>query len=232
MTEHPTPRELGEPLKIHPFGVQVQLAQHDFLFVEQNGPQLGPLYTIHEDTNTKRIMTYQTPPTSKLTIGSNEGNAIALPPQQGILPHHLSVEPTGRAWQLHLPQNLQTETPHHHVKPLTFHPNDRLPANVWMQNLLPPYARLRFRVAGNPYRIELTRFEESTLLLVGTDATYPLREGRAVTIGRDPANAISIDAPYVSRHHLVLMYLNERLYVKDRGSTNGTAIGLELLSKE
>lgn len=49
-------------------------------------------------------------------------------------------------------------------------------------------------------------------------------EETEITIGRDPANTITIESPYVSRHHAVLRLTGTHYTVSDAGSSNGTLV--------
>ena len=55
---------------------------------------------------------------------------------------------------------------------------------------------------------------------------YPLRDGENV-IGRDPAAAVSIDAPIVSRRHARILISNGVARLEDLGSKNGTYVADE-----
>jgi len=55
------------------------------------------------------------------------------------------------------------------------------------------------------------------------DSTIPLPEGDA-TIGRDPANAVAIVDPSVSRKHCLLRREDGRFQIKDLDSRNGTLV--------
>jgi predicted component of type VI protein secretion system len=44
----------------------------------------------------------------------------------------------------------------------------------------------------------------------------------SVTIGRDAGNDLTFDSPSVSREHAALTFRDDRWYVEDRGSFNGT----------
>ena len=55
----------------------------------------------------------------------------------------------------------------------------------------------------------------------GGERTLPLRAG-TITIGRDPACAIAIDAPAVSRRHAEVRRAGDAILLRDLGSTNGT----------
>lgn len=53
--------------------------------------------------------------------------------------------------------------------------------------------------------------------------TFPLASG-VNRIGRHPANDICLDHATVSGHHCEIVVLNEEMFVRDVGSTNGTFI--------
>ena len=55
------------------------------------------------------------------------------------------------------------------------------------------------------------------------DSTIPLSDGDA-TIGRDPANAVAIVDPSVSRKHCLLRHEDGRFQIKDLDSRNGTLV--------
>ncbi|HKS38868.1 MAG TPA: FHA domain-containing protein [Verrucomicrobiae bacterium] len=50
-------------------------------------------------------------------------------------------------------------------------------------------------------------------------------------IGRNPANDICLDDPTVSGHHCEIVVLNEEVFVRDLGSTNGTFIDSRRVSE-
>jgi DNA-binding winged helix-turn-helix (wHTH) protein len=52
---------------------------------------------------------------------------------------------------------------------------------------------------------------------------FPLRDGENV-IGRDPAAAVTIDAPIVSRRHARILISNGAARLEDLGSKNGTFV--------
>lgn len=52
---------------------------------------------------------------------------------------------------------------------------------------------------------------------------WALDEG-ATKVGRDPVDGIFLDDVTVSRHHAEFVVANERLVVRDLGSTNGTYV--------
>jgi hypothetical protein len=73
--------------------------------------------------------------------------------------------------------------------------------------------------AGDPVASVPARFA----VRMGRDL-IPLREGENI-IGRDPAAAIVIDSPDVSRHHARLLITDASLTIEDLGSKNGTFVG-------
>jgi hypothetical protein len=63
---------------------------------------------------------------------------------------------------------------------------------------------------------------ESPGTVVAGEREHPLRH--ALTIGRDLENDITLDDTTVSRRHAILLYLDDRWLVEDRGSANGTYV--------
>ena len=64
---------------------------------------------------------------------------------------------------------------------------------------------------------------ELLVIVDGAVRTYPLGQTGAVTIGREPDNAVQIDDSLVSRHHARLL-LGEKVCIEDLGSTNGVSV--------
>jgi ABC-type multidrug transport system ATPase subunit/pSer/pThr/pTyr-binding forkhead associated (FHA) protein len=60
--------------------------------------------------------------------------------------------------------------------------------------------------------------------------TYPL-EGDEIVIGRDPSSTLRIDAPGISRKHAALYFQNNQYLLEDLGSSNGTFVNGERISK-
>ena len=60
--------------------------------------------------------------------------------------------------------------------------------------------------------------------------TYPL-EGDEILIGREPASTLQIDSPSVSRKHARLTFQNHQYLLEDLGSSNGTFVNGERISK-
>jgi ABC-type multidrug transport system ATPase subunit/pSer/pThr/pTyr-binding forkhead associated (FHA) protein len=60
--------------------------------------------------------------------------------------------------------------------------------------------------------------------------TYPL-EGDEIIIGREPSSALWIDSPGVSRKHASLIFQNNQYLLEDLGSSNGTFVNGEQISK-
>ena len=80
-------------------------------------------------------------------------------------------------------------------------------------------------------------FEAPTLPLASTrfaillgDDEIPLRDGANI-IGRDPAAAVVINAPDVSRHHAQLVVEGGAVTLEDLGSKNGTFIAGEAVTR-
>jgi len=61
------------------------------------------------------------------------------------------------------------------------------------------------------------------------DQTFALRGGELV--GRDPANAIQVFAPGVSRRHFQFSFENGQVFVMDLGSSNGTYVNNARITK-
>jgi FHA domain len=64
----------------------------------------------------------------------------------------------------------------------------------------------------------------SACVLVFGDRTFRLREGENV-IGRDSANAVTLESPLVSRRHARVTIDRGRAFVEDLRSKNGTFVG-------
>ena len=60
---------------------------------------------------------------------------------------------------------------------------------------------------------------------------WTLRGGSAYHIGRDPLAAIVLDDPRVSRRHALLRPVGGTWVLEDSGSTNGTWVGTERVSR-
>jgi ABC-type multidrug transport system ATPase subunit/pSer/pThr/pTyr-binding forkhead associated (FHA) protein len=60
--------------------------------------------------------------------------------------------------------------------------------------------------------------------------TYPL-EGGEILIGREPSSTLQIDSPGVSRKHARLIFQNNQYLLEDLGSSNGTFVNGERISK-
>ncbi|MBK5108631.1 MAG: FHA domain-containing protein, partial [Anaerolineales bacterium] len=60
--------------------------------------------------------------------------------------------------------------------------------------------------------------------------TYPLEEDE-ILIGREAGITLQIDSPGVSRKHARLTYINNQYLVEDLGSSNGTFVNGERISK-
>jgi pSer/pThr/pTyr-binding forkhead associated (FHA) protein len=58
-------------------------------------------------------------------------------------------------------------------------------------------------------------------LILGDGAELELRE--EYTIGRAEENDLALDQSTVSRHHAVIVEAEERWFLEDRGSFNGTS---------
>jgi DNA-binding winged helix-turn-helix (wHTH) protein len=65
-------------------------------------------------------------------------------------------------------------------------------------------------------------------LIVGRDV-FPLYDGENI-VGRDPAAAIYIDSPDVSRRHARVTVHGDDVTIEDLGSKNGTRLGSEPLT--
>lgn len=68
------------------------------------------------------------------------------------------------------------------------------------------------------YAIELTDCPESIDIIKGS--VYPIHS--VVNIGRKEDNNVAIDDPFISSHHASVYIRDNRLYIKDMNSTNGT----------
>jgi hypothetical protein len=60
--------------------------------------------------------------------------------------------------------------------------------------------------------------------------TYPL-EADEILIGREPNSTLQIDSPGVSRKHARLIFQNNQYLLEDLGSSNGTFVNGERISK-
>jgi hypothetical protein len=65
-------------------------------------------------------------------------------------------------------------------------------------------------------------------LTTGTQ-TFPLQPGEQI-VGRDPASAIWLDSPKVSRRHARVSVVEDRVAIEDLGTKNGTYVRGERLS--
>jgi hypothetical protein len=63
----------------------------------------------------------------------------------------------------------------------------------------------------------------------GEDRTFPL-EGR-VTVGRSRGNAIYLPIPSISRRHAAIYLVDDRAYIEDLGSRNGTFVNGKQIEK-
>jgi hypothetical protein len=63
-----------------------------------------------------------------------------------------------------------------------------------------------------------------TYLMLPDGSVLPTQEAR-VTLGRDPANGLVLNAPQISRFHAAVDRQGLRLQLTDCGSTNGTFLG-------
>lgn len=96
----------------------------------------------------------------------------------------------------------------------------------------PPVAAPRPASAAPDYDRSVMPTEPGHWLIVrrGPDpnAMYRL-ESEVITVGRDPANDITINDPEVSRYHMRLLWQDGTFAIEDLGSTNGTLIDGERL---
>lgn len=75
----------------------------------------------------------------------------------------------------------------------------------------------------------------NTWILYVTDGSeqervVPLSSMRALTIGRSGSSGLQLKAPGVSRNHALLDWHLDRPFLTDRGSTNGTRVGKDIVS--
>lgn len=68
------------------------------------------------------------------------------------------------------------------------------------------------------YAIELTDCPESIDIIKGS--VYPIHT--VINIGRKEDNNVAIDDPFISNHHASVYIKDNRLFIKDMNSTNGT----------
>lgn len=68
------------------------------------------------------------------------------------------------------------------------------------------------------YAIELTDCPESIDIIRGS--VYPVRS--VINIGRKEDNEVAVNDPFISNHHASIFIKDDRLFVKDMKSTNGT----------
>ncbi len=68
------------------------------------------------------------------------------------------------------------------------------------------------------YAIELVDCPESIDIIKGS--VYPINS--VINIGRKEDNNVAIDDPFISSHHASVYTRDNRLYIKDMNSTNGT----------
>lgn len=68
------------------------------------------------------------------------------------------------------------------------------------------------------FAIELMDCPESIDIIRGS--VYPVHS--EISIGRKEDNIVAIDDPFISNYHASLFVKEERLFIKDMNSTNGT----------
>lgn len=68
------------------------------------------------------------------------------------------------------------------------------------------------------YAIELADCPESIDIIKGS--VYPVHS--QINIGRKDDNNVAIDDPFISNHHASVYLKNDRLFIRDMNSTNGT----------
>lgn len=68
------------------------------------------------------------------------------------------------------------------------------------------------------YAIELTDCPDSIDIIRGS--VYPVRS--AINIGRGEDNQVAVNDPFISNHHASIYIKDDRLFIKDMNSTNGT----------
>jgi len=84
--------------------------------------------------------------------------------------------------------------------------------------------RFGYAFAGQAIPVEAARFA----VLLG-ELVIPLSEGANI-IGRDPAAAVVINAPDISRHHARLVVVAGVVTLEDLGSKNGTSVDGALIT--
>lgn len=68
------------------------------------------------------------------------------------------------------------------------------------------------------YAIELSDCPESIDIIKGS--VYPVHS--VINIGRKEDNNVVIDDPFISNHHASIYVVDDRLFIRDMNSTNGT----------
>lgn len=97
-------------------------------------------------------------------------------------------------------------------------------------------ARLNWSSKGQPGDLSLVHSDAVACLSIARDEqtlrVYPLYEERTM-IGRGEDNEIVIDAPYVSRHHALIVRDERGFWLFDMNSTNGTLVnGQRVLQRQ
>jgi DNA-binding winged helix-turn-helix (wHTH) protein len=83
---------------------------------------------------------------------------------------------------------------------------------------------------GYAFAMQATMADASSrYLFCFREEVVPLHAGENI-IGRDPASAVLIDSPDVSRQHARLYVSHDHVLIEDLGSKNGTFIGDERVS--
>lgn len=73
-------------------------------------------------------------------------------------------------------------------------------------------------VEGVDYAIELTDCPESIDIIRGS--VYPIHS--LINIGRGEDNQVAVNDPFISNHHASIYVKDDRLFIRDMNSTNGT----------
>ena len=86
------------------------------------------------------------------------------------------------------------------------------------------------RGAGYAFDASGKTLEATRFAVVVAHRLIQLQTGENI-IGRDPAAAVSIDSPDVSRNHACITVSGTTLTIEDLGSKNGTFIGADRITK-